>query len=120
MRVSDGPRRRRMDRGTILRTGDVGLRYGFRSQLATRDCTASRRSTVMCALLQTTAVTTVYQRDSSSKRPRSSVVFAAAILTVCRTTWRTRSPGLRALRAAPAAPLDTAFTTWWEALMPAS
>jgi len=26
----------------------------------------------MCALLRATAVTTVYQRDSSSKRPRSS------------------------------------------------
>ena len=31
----------------------------------------------MCALLRATAVTTVYQRDSSSKRPRSSVVSAA-------------------------------------------
>ena len=31
----------------------------------------------MCALLRVTAVTTVYQRDSSSKRPRSSVVSAA-------------------------------------------
>jgi len=31
----------------------------------------------MCALPQVTAVTTVYQRDSSSKRPRASVVSAA-------------------------------------------
>jgi len=31
----------------------------------------------MCALPRATAVTTVYQRDSSSKRPRSSVVSAA-------------------------------------------
>jgi len=31
----------------------------------------------MCALLRAIAVTTVYQRDSSSKRPRFSVVFAA-------------------------------------------
>jgi len=31
----------------------------------------------MCALPRATAVTTEYQRDSSSKRPRSSVVFAA-------------------------------------------
>jgi len=30
----------------------------------------------MCALPRATAVTTVYQRDSSSKRPRSSVVSA--------------------------------------------
>jgi len=31
----------------------------------------------MCALLRAAAVTTEYQRDSSSKRPRSSVVSAA-------------------------------------------
>jgi len=30
----------------------------------------------MCALPRATAVTTVYQRDSSSKRPRASVVSA--------------------------------------------
>jgi hypothetical protein len=66
---SDGPRRRRMIRGTIARIGDLGMRYGHASQLATLDCTSSRRSTVMCALPQATAVTTVYQRDSSSKRP---------------------------------------------------
>jgi len=73
----------------------------------------------MCALPRATAVTTEYQRDSSSKRPRSSVVFAArAPIRARRTTWRTRHPGLRALRAAPAAPLDTAPVTWSEALMP--
>ena len=76
-RVSDGPRRRRMIRGTIVRIGELALRYGHLSQLAPLDCTSSRRSTVMCALLRATAVTTVYQRDSSSKRPRSSVVSAA-------------------------------------------
>ena len=38
---------------------------------------SSRRSTVMRALLRVAAVTTEYQRDSSSKRPRSSVVLAA-------------------------------------------
>jgi len=75
-RVSDGPRRRRMIRGTIARTGELAMRYGLSSQLATLDCTSSRRSTVMCALPWATAVTTVYQRDSSSKRPRSSVVSA--------------------------------------------
>src|SRR4030081_3383503 len=53
------------------------MRYGHLSQLATLDCTSSRRSTVMCALPRVIAVTTEYQRDSSSKRPRSSVVFAA-------------------------------------------
>src|ERR1700681_593839 len=76
-RVSDGPRRRRMIRGTIARIGELTMRYGRPSQLATLDCTSSRRSTVMCALLRATAVTTEYQRDSSSKRPRSSVVSAA-------------------------------------------
>src|SRR5436190_2704010 len=92
----------------------VYLRHGL------LDCTSSRRSTVMCALLRVTAVTTVYQRDSSSKRPRSSVVSAVRAPTYVRdTTWRTRHPGLRALRAAPAAPLDTAHATSSEAFMPA-
>jgi hypothetical protein len=53
------------------------MRYGHLSQLATLDCMSSRRSTVMCALPRATAVTTEYQRDSSSKRPRWSVVSAA-------------------------------------------
>jgi hypothetical protein len=73
----DGPRRRRMIRGTIVRIGELAMRYGLPSQLATLDCTSSRRSTVMCARPRATAVTTVYQRDSSSKRPRASVVSAA-------------------------------------------
>ena len=112
-RVSDGPRRRRMIRGTIVRIGELAMRYGRPSQLATLDCTSSRRSTVMCALPWATAVTTVYQSDSSSKRPRSSVVSAVRVPTHGgRTLWRTRPPGLRALRAAPAAPLDTAPPTW--------
>ena len=76
-RPGDGPRRRRMIRGTNVRIGDKAMRYGPASQLAPLDCTSSRRSTVMCALPRATAVTTVYQRDSSSKRPRSSVVSAA-------------------------------------------
>jgi len=50
----------------------------------------------MCALLRATAVTTVYQRDSSSKRPRASVVSAARPPTRWSTTWRARRPGLRA------------------------
>ena len=66
-----------MMRGTIARIGELAMRFGPWSQLATLDCTSSRRSTVMCALLRATAVTTEYQRDSSSKRPRSSVVLAA-------------------------------------------
>jgi len=37
----------------------------------------------MCALPRATAVTTEYQRDSSSKRPRSSVVSAARAPTDC-------------------------------------
>ena len=119
-RVSDGPRRRRIIRGTIVRIGELAMRYGQLSQLATLDCTASRRSTVMCALPRATAVTTVYQRDSSSKRPRLSVVSAARAPSCVRdTTWRTRHPGLRALRSAPAAPLDTVPATWSEARMPA-
>ncbi len=77
MRFGDGPRRRRMIRGTIVRTGGLAMRYGLASQLATLECTASRRTTVMCALPRATAVTTGYQRDSSSKRPRTSVVSAA-------------------------------------------
>ena len=77
MRFGNGPRRRRMIRGTIARIGGLIMRSGLRSQLATLDCTSSRRSTVMCALPRATAVTTEYQRDSSSKRPRSSVVSAA-------------------------------------------
>jgi hypothetical protein len=73
----NGPRRRRMIRGTIARIGDLTMRYGRLSQLATLECTSSRRSTVMCALPRATAVTTEYQRDSSSKRPRLSVASAA-------------------------------------------
>ena len=77
MWTGDGPRRRRAIRGTIVRIGELAVRYGHPSQLASLDCTASRRSTVMRALLRVTAVTTEYQRDSSSKRPRPSVVLAA-------------------------------------------
>ena len=117
MWTGDGPRRRRAIRGTIVRIGELAVRYGHPSQLASLDCTASRRSTVMRALLRVTAVTTEYQRDSSSKRPRPSVVSAARPPTRRRTTWRTRRPGLRALRAAPPAPLDPAPTTWSDAIM---
>jgi len=74
----------------------------------------------MCALPRATAVTTVYQRDSSSKRLRASVVSAARPPTRRSTTWWTRRPGLRAPWAAPWAPLDTAPTTWSDALMRAS
>ena len=121
MRFGDGLRRRRMIRGTIARIGELAMRYGCPSQLATLDCTSSRRNTVMCALPWATTVITVYQRDSSSKRPRSSVVFAARTSSCVRDTkWQTRRPGLRALRAAPPAPLDTVPATWCEAVMPAS
>jgi hypothetical protein len=120
MRFENGPRRRRMIRGTIARIGGDTMRHGPRPEFALLDCLTSRRSTVMCALLRAIAVTTVYQRDSSSKRPRASVVFAARLLPHRRTTWRARYPGLRALWAAPLAPLDTAPAAWSEALMPAS
>ena len=86
MRSEDGPRRRRMIRGTIARIGELAMRHGQLSQLASLDCTSSRRSTVMCALPRATAVTTVYQRDSSSKRPRASVVSAARAPTRRGTT----------------------------------
>jgi hypothetical protein len=76
-RFGDGPRRRRMIRGTIVRIGGHTMRPGPRPAFALQDCTSSQRSTVMCALPRATAVTTEYQRDSSSKRPRSSVVSAA-------------------------------------------
>lgn len=102
-RCGDGPRRRRMIRGTIARIGELALRYGHLSQLATLDCTSSRRSTVMCALLRATAVTTVYQRDSSSKRPRSSVVFAARPPT--KSLWKL--PTLWTLENAPTASWKT-------------
>ena len=68
-RVSDGPRRRRMIRGTIARIGDLAMRHGLSSQLATLDCTSSRRSTVMCALPQATVVTTEYQRELVVEAP---------------------------------------------------
>src|SRR6202163_430679 len=98
-RDSDGPRRRRRIRGTIVRIGELEMRYGLPSQLATLDCTSSRRSTVMCALLRATVVTTEYQRDSSSKRPRSFVVFA--VRTLARASpdeYRTTATASRASR----------------------
>ena len=95
-RVSDGPRRRRMIRGTIARIGELSMRYGQPSQLATLDCTSSRRSTVMCALPRATVVTTEYQRDSSSKRPRSSVVSAAR--TDARPEYQMAERGLSSSR----------------------
>jgi hypothetical protein len=102
-RPGHGPRRRRMKRGTIVRTGGLAVRQGRqRSQLARIDCTSSRRSTVMCALSRATAITTEYQRDSSSKRPRSSVVFAA------------REPGPRLRKLPVWWTLNTASTTPWK------
>ena len=98
MRFGDGPRRRRMIRGTIARIGELAMRYGHPSQLATLDCTSSRRSTVMCALPRATAVTTVYQRDSSSKRPRASVVSAARAPT--RPRYHVADTASRASRPA--------------------
>ena len=65
--------------GTNQRIGGLVMRYGLRSQLAPLDCTSSRRSTVMRALPRATGVTTEYQRDSSSKRPMSSVILAARV-----------------------------------------
>ena len=84
--------RRRMDLGTIQGIGGLVMRYGFGSQLAPLDCTSSRRSTVMCALLRATVVTTEYQRDSSSKRPKSSVVLVARSR---RSRWTPPQPWTR-------------------------
>jgi hypothetical protein len=67
-----------MNPGTIRRTGDLAMRQRrLRLGLAPLDCTSSRRRTVMRALPRLAEVITGYQRDSSSKRPGSSVVFAA-------------------------------------------
>ena len=75
-----------MIRGTSVRTGDYTMRYGRVSQRALLDCTSSRRSMVMRALPRLGVVTTEYQDDSSSKRPRSSAVFAAT------SRWTERVP----------------------------
>ena len=91
-----------MDIGTNQRIGDLIMRYGFRSQLAPLDCTSSRRSTVMCALPRATGITTEYQRDSSSKRPMSSVVLAAR---PSHSPWKL--PERWTLNNAPTAPWKT-------------
>ena len=59
------------DSGTIQRTRELDMRQGLAPGLAPLDCTSSRRSTVMRALPRLAEVITGYQRDSSSKRPRS-------------------------------------------------
>jgi Transposase IS116/IS110/IS902 family len=74
-RAGDGPRRRRMIRGTIARIGELAMRYGRPSQRARLDCTSSRRSTVMFALPRATGVTTyisvtVVKAPSSVRRLR--------------------------------------------------
>src|SRR5205807_10249205 len=61
---------------------------------------SSRRNTVMRALLRAIAVTTGYQSDSSSKRPESSVVFAAREPTPHRDECQKMSTASRALRPA--------------------
>src|SRR5215203_1820732 len=109
-----------MIRGTIARTGGLIMRYG--PFVPTRDLRLHVLPTKHCHVCAATyVVITVYQRDSSSKRPRLSVVSAARPRSCTRDTrWWTRHPGLRARRAAPPAPLETAPTTWSEATMPAS
>jgi len=54
----------------------------------------------MRALLRAIAVTTGYQSDSSSKRPESSVVFAAREPTPHRDECQKMSTASRALRPA--------------------
>jgi len=89
--------------GTNQRIGELVMRYGTRSQRAPLDCTSSRRSTVMRALPRATGVTTGYQRDSSSKRPVSSVTLAA------RAYYRPwKLPPLWTLKNAPTAAWKTA------------
>jgi hypothetical protein len=69
-----------MHTGTNQRIGGLVMRYGRQSQRAPLDCTSSRRSTVMRALPRATGVTTGYQRDSSSKRPMSSVTLVTRVV----------------------------------------
>ena len=88
--------------GTNQRIGGLAMRYGVRSQRAPLDCTSSRRSTVMRALPWATGVTTGYQRDSSSKRPMSSVTLVARAL---HRLWNL--PPLRTLKNAPTAAWKT-------------
>jgi hypothetical protein len=92
-----------MIRGTIARIGGDTMRQGPRPGFALLDCPTSRRSTVMCALLRATVLTTVYQRDSSSKRPRASVVSAARPPTKSLRTL----PQLWTLESAPTASWKT-------------
>lgn len=53
----------------------------------------------MCALPRATVVTTVYQRDSSSKRPRSFVVFPARTLPRVAGRMSDEEPGLHGFAA---------------------
>ena len=71
----DGPPRRRIIRGTMVRIGGQTMRYGPRpnSRLKTARPPDEALSCVRCRDL---AVITGYQRDLSSKRPRVSVVLA--------------------------------------------
>ena len=97
--------------GTNPRIGELALRYGHQSQRAPLDCTSSRRSTVMRALLWATGVTTGYQRDSSSKRPMWSVTL---VTRVRHRPWKLPRPWT--LKNAPTAawkttePFSTATT----------
>jgi hypothetical protein len=75
MRSVDGPRRRRMIRGTIARISVLIMRHG--PDVPIRDLRLPVLPTKHCHVCSAApAVTTVYQRDSSSKRPRASVVSA--------------------------------------------
>ena len=77
-RAGDGLRGRRMIRGTDPRTGGFVMRYGPRVPTRAYKKARPRDETRSCVLCGTVgAVTTEYQCDSSSKRPQSSVVFAA-------------------------------------------
>src|SRR5512134_3583412 len=87
-----------MSIGTNQRIGGLVMRHGPRSQRAPLDCTSSRRSTVMRALPWVTKVTTGYQRDSSSKRPMSSVTL---VTRVSHRPWKL--PRLWTLKNAPTA-----------------
>ena len=103
-----------------MRIGDLDMRPGHLSQLATLDCTSSRRSTVMCALPRVTEVITVYQRDSSSKRPQR----VRHLRGPCTDAQKYQATDTASRASRPAAgafgALDTASATWWDALMRAS
>ncbi len=84
-----GRRRTGTIRGPAISACDQNRQVRTR---ASRECTASRRITTMCALLHRREVITVCQRESSSKRPRPSSTASPdrSSRTACRRPDSTR------------------------------